>query len=364
MWRVCLLSFIFVMVFVVFCPAGDVTIALLGTNPLTINIKGDFQNEQAGAISILLYFRDDGETELSEDQVSSDQLVMGWGWGTSNETKYIEAGTYVKGGRTYSRVLGYANAGISSLDDYWLTEGIDAIVCTFTTIGKGHVYVELFGPDGLTDWTGNSHTVTITNRCIFLSGLIVNVSAVAIEKDGIVLSWHTENETDCMGYHVWKSENDESNYSRITSQIIPGHGNSESEEYIYKDRRVKKGIIYWYKIEYIYNDGSSEWFGPVYIEGILPLPIKFYLSQNYPNPFNEKTALEYQIPEDCDVSVCVYNLNGQLIAILVQDRHEAGYYETAWNGMNEKESQAQSGVYLIVMKAGSVICSKKMVLAR
>jgi len=70
-------------------------------------------------------------------------------------------------------------------------------------------------------------------------------------------------------------------------------------------------------------------------------PSKYSLSENFPNPFNPSTQLQFEIPEDSEVSLAIYDILGRKVADLVNGRHEAGTYSVTWNS-----SGASSGVYL------------------
>ncbi len=66
------------------------------------------------------------------------------------------------------------------------------------------------------------------------------------------------------------------------------------------------------------------------------IPTTFELSQNYPNPFstaggNRSTVIAYGIPKDAVVSLKVYNMIGQEIATLVNERQSAGRYVVPFN---------------------------------
>ena len=52
--------------------AGDVALTLSGENPLSVEVRGTGSNEEAGSISIYLYFRDDGVTDLDIGDVNDD----------------------------------------------------------------------------------------------------------------------------------------------------------------------------------------------------------------------------------------------------------------------------------------------------
>ena len=70
------------------------------------------------------------------------------------------------------------------------------------------------------------------------------------------------------------------------------------------------------------------------------LPQAFTLHQNYPNPFNNETTIRYSIPGDSDVTLTVYNLLGQEVKTLVNERQISGTYNVTFD-----ESGFPSGVY-------------------
>ena len=89
-----------------------------------------------------------------------------------------------------------------------------------------------------------------------------------------------------------------------------------------------------------------------------------YLSQNNPNPFNSSTKISYQIPEGGDVSLKIFNLNGQLVKTLINQQRKEGYYEIIWNGMDDNNHPVTSGVYLIMLTLNKSRITQKITLLR
>ena len=194
---------------------------------------------------------------------------------------------------------------------------------------------------------------------------MTNLMAVASQEDGITLSWRTESETDCAGFHVWRSLIEGAEYTCITTTMIPGQGNSSSAyDYRWNDRNVEDDVIYYYKIEEISIDGTSQFFGPVEVKGVSPIPKEFALSRNYPNPFNPTTTFKYQLPEDVDLLITIYNLLGKNIKILINEPKQAGYYSSTWDGTDQYSLRVSSGIYFIHMRAGSFNKVRKITLLR
>ena len=115
------------------------------------------------------------------------------------------------------------------------------------------------------------------------------------------------------------------------------------------------------------ENGNSEgvWYytpAPV-VTGIEDLPVTtvkdFALAQNYPNPFNPSTKIEYSLKKAADVTLEVYNVVGQKVAVLVSERKPAGQHE-----VNFDASSLSSGLYFYTLKSGNVNLTRKMMLLK
>ena len=100
------------------------------------------------------------------------------------------------------------------------------------------------------------------------------------------------------------------------------------------------------------------------MDQLMPIPEGYRLRQNYPNPFNPSTTVEYGVPGDCQVTLKVYNLKGQLVRTLVNEYKLAGTYTATWDGRNEEGQRVASGTYLCKITAGGFSSTTKMVLVR
>jgi len=97
--------------------------------------------------------------------------------------------------------------------------------------------------------------------------------------------------------------------------------------------------------------------------GIQPIsnkiPESFSLSQNYPNPFNPSTKIRFSITASSFVNLKVFDLLGRDVSVLVNEKLNAGTYETDWNANN-----ISSGVYFYKLQTGDYIETKKMILVK
>jgi len=88
-------------------------------------------------------------------------------------------------------------------------------------------------------------------------------------------------------------------------------------------------------------------------------PQSFLLFQNYPNPFNPTTKINYELPITNYINLSIFNLLGELVTTLVDEKQNAGYHQVEWDA-----SGFASGVYYYKLHAGEFVQVRKMVLIR
>lgn len=93
-------------------------------------------------------------------------------------------------------------------------------------------------------------------------------------------------------------------------------------------------------------------------------PRDFALRQNYPNPFNPKTQIAFTVPERSHVTISIFNLLGEEIAVLVNDNFMPGTQEVTWNGTDAAGRPVPSGIYFYRMSAGKHVQTMKAVLLK
>jgi hypothetical protein len=94
------------------------------------------------------------------------------------------------------------------------------------------------------------------------------------------------------------------------------------------------------------------------------LPHDFELYPNQPNPFKKVTTIQFALGRSAHVDLKIYNLLGQVILTLMNERKSAGHYSAVWNGRDETGRVMPSGIYLCRIKIGSLTKSFKMTLIR
>ncbi len=76
-----------------------------------------------------------------------------------------------------------------------------------------------------------------------------------------------------------------------------------------------------------------------------PLPATMTLFQNNPNPFNGETRLSFEIKQAQSLTLKVYNILGQEVAVLAQGTYAQGTFYAYWDGTDSHGMSQSSGVY-------------------
>jgi hypothetical protein len=76
------------------------------------------------------------------------------------------------------------------------------------------------------------------------------------------------------------------------------------------------------------------------------LPRIASLAQNYPNPFNPKTEIKFTVEKEAGVTVKIFDVLGQEISTLMNEKKSPGTYSIAWSPKN-----ISAGIYFYQLNA-------------
>ncbi|MBZ0198791.1 MAG: T9SS type A sorting domain-containing protein [Ignavibacteriaceae bacterium] len=182
----------------------------------------------------------------------------------------------------------------------------------------------------------------------------------------VTLNWETKTEINSSSFNVERRiKGDENNNGWLKAAEVSASGNSNSpKQYSCIDKKLDAGA-YEYRLKMIDNDGKIEY--SQVIETEVEVPREYALTQNYPNPFNPSTKIDYQIPYDASVTLELYAITGERVAVLIGEEQSAGYYTYQLSG---RDLRLASGVYIYRLIARDKVNSsafmqvKKMVLLK
>ena len=201
------------------------------------------------------------------------------------------------------------------------------------------------------EYTGENMSVLISS--INDISVDVNDQIVAYSTDGkLVGSGMVEEDGRC-GIAVWGTDQ--------TSEEVNGLLTGEAFELRLwdADRGVEVGLL---PIAILEGTGLTyETDGFVMLDlGVKPdVPESCFLSKAYPNPFNSTTRLTYGMTDAGHASLNVFDLNGRLVANLVDGTVNAGYHNVTWGG-----ADLAAGVYMVQFEAAGFKSVSKVVLMK
>jgi hypothetical protein len=94
------------------------------------------------------------------------------------------------------------------------------------------------------------------------------------------------------------------------------------------------------------------------------IPAAFALRESRPNPFSSSTVIGFDLPEETNARVTIYDTHGRIIIKLTNNKYEAGRYAVTWQGEDAAGNRVASGVYFVRMEAGKFQAMKKAMLLR
>lgn len=95
------------------------------------------------------------------------------------------------------------------------------------------------------------------------TGVFIGNFRAAQADEGVRLSWLTASEVDMVGFNLLRSE-DAGEFSQVNKELLPAQkaGSQNGDSYAYTDPDVNAGKTYYYKLQVIKLDGTTQEFGP------------------------------------------------------------------------------------------------------
>ena len=101
----------------------------------------------------------------------------------------------------------------------------------------------------------------------------------------------------------------------------------------------------------------------------LIIPQATALLANYPNPFNPETWIPYQLATPAEVTLTIYDTNGEAVRRLEVGHQPTGMYQSRsralyWDGRNGRGESVASGLYFYTLRAGEFAATRKMLIRK
>lgn len=83
------------------------------------------------------------------------------------------------------------------------------------------------------------------------------------------------------------------------------------------------------------------------------MPTAYNLLPNYPNPFNPTTFIQYELPEESNVTIRIFDIQGREVCTLMNGKQNIGRHTIMWDGKDALGNQVTSGIYIYQMDASN-----------
>jgi len=111
--------------------------------------------------------------------------------------------------------------------------------------------------------------------------------------------------------------------------------------------------------------GCYEYGAPIYaVDEEIPEENSITLMKNFPNPFRDETTISFYLPYSQKATVEIYNIKGQKVKTLVNEKQTTGEHQIIWDGRDSLGKPVSSGIYFYKMKSGRYTSTKKMILMK
>ncbi len=96
------------------------------------------------------------------------------------------------------------------------------------------------------------------------------------------------------------------------------------------------------------------------------IPTTTKLHQNFPNPFNPATTIEFNLEQNAEIQIEIYNMKGQKVkTFLINPSTHQPIHSVVWNGDNDNNNPVSSGIYFYKLKSGNkTMATKKCLLLK
>ena len=74
--------------------------------------------------------------------------------------------------------------------------------------------------------------------------------------------------------------------------------------------------------------------------------------------------IRFDLAEECEASLRIYDLGGRLVRSLVTGKLPAGRRSVTWDGRDGRGYRVASGVYLYQLEAGAFRATRKLVVVK
>jgi hypothetical protein len=187
--------------------------------------------------------------------------------------------------------------------------------------------------------------------------------SASMEDGAVRLAWTTQSESDNLGFQVYRSDEASAGYEKLTDELIPAAGNSQTvRDYSYLDDTVEGGMTYYYKLADVSVDGLETLHGPIEVRVSL-LPNFLSLDTPVPNPMVRQDAtIQFSIPSAGMTRLVLYDLAGRELTVLADGMMQPGSHNVKFGRADARGNRLPAGLYFLRLLSPSGVRSQRILL--
>ncbi|MCB9258526.1 MAG: DUF3160 domain-containing protein [Ignavibacteriales bacterium] len=210
--------------------------------------------------------------------------------------------------------------------------------------------------------------------------LVADYHTAPTDAGGYLIGWVKHAGTGPIDLAVIVAKNSANEYISYVGPVASYYEYTSTNFYRLTDDEWKENYLVkessrpnWVNIYLANNDGNIKGEGLHLLTDIenpnneFIIPKEIIIAQNYPNPFNPSTVIRFTIPQNLSNSptkLTIYNIQGEVVKELLNEKLQAGTYLTKWNGDNQFGKMVSSGIYFYKIKVGEHTVVGKMNLVK
>ncbi len=325
-----------------------------------VGIVIQFEGNNPAQVLTVEYYDEEPEGNIIEDDYSPVEYIAPVYWSISSN--HQEPGTYNITFDISGRV-----SGVNDPDNlHLLKRDNSSDPLPWQDFGVANeVNMPLFRWEAITGFSEFTFGGYGTNNFQEDSPLPIELSsftADVTESKSVCITWIVESENNMLGYNLYKGNNNYLSESvKTNSSMIMSNNSSIIKDYYFIDEEVEEGELYYYWLQAVNMDLTSNFIGPISIlveyeeeTETLPETLTTELVGAYPNPFNPAVEIKFSLVKPSEVTIKIYNNLGQHIQTLVTERYcDKGVHTVSWDGKDSYGNITASGIYFYKMETSN-----------
>jgi len=314
-----------------------------GSTTQTLYVDGELVGSRSGTI----------------DYTLSDYISLGTGYGRSYRGFPYSGWHYFDGILDEVRIWSTARSQFEIQGNmHRELDGDEANLLSYYQMrtGAGDVLTDdqrhTDGEDGV---ISGASWVTVSSTDLSLPVTLTAFTAEA-DRGYVSLKWRTGSELENLGFVLERGSGEQGPFreiaSHLTHDVLVGQGSTtQSHVYTFSDMDVETGQTYRYRISDVSYEGKvvPRSTVEVTVRNVKDevVPLSFRVDPAYPNPFNPTVTIPFHLEKAMRVRLTVYDLNGRIVAELLNREFPAGMQHFEW-----QPRDMAAGVYFIEIQAG------------